>query len=211
MLDLLPPTTAMLTFMAAVLTLCLTPGPAVIYISSGSLAHGRTFGMLTALGVAIGNIANAALAILGLAALFALYPPAFTTIKFLGALYMVYLGLTALRKAKSATVNLPTPNQSSLGKIFRDGFIVALLNPKTTIFFAAFLPQFITSTQQATAQSFLLAAVFCVIGFSTDSTYALIAGSIKSTLTKSPQIIGRIQFVSALIFIALGLWLLISA
>jgi threonine/homoserine/homoserine lactone efflux protein len=109
----------------------------VFYVVTRSLLQGPRFGLASVAGVALGNLGNACAASIGLAALFAVSSLAFTVVKYAGALYLVYLGVQALRAPRRETA---APPPARMSRIFRDGFIVALLNPKTTIFFAAFLP-----------------------------------------------------------------------
>ena len=136
MTALLPPWPLFSAFLLASLVLALTPGPGVLYIVARSLMQGRRSGMVSVAGVALGNLGNALAASVGLAALFAISSAAFTAVKYAGAIYLVYLGVRMLR---SARVDLPAARLAAvpLGRLFRDGFMVALLNPKTTVFFTA--------------------------------------------------------------------------
>src|SRR6202795_3646644 len=139
--DLLPAWPLLSAFLVASLILAVTPGPAVFYIVTRSVAQGRRCGLASVAGVALGNLGNAIGASLGLAALFALSSVAFTVVKYAGALYLLYLGIQVLRGG--AANGAPPPGEHApLRRVFGDGFVVALLNPKTTLFFAAFLPQF---------------------------------------------------------------------
>ena len=152
-----------------------TPGPGVLYIVTRSLVQGRRCGLVSVAGVALGNLGNALAASVGLAALFAISSLAFSVVKYAGALYLVYLGMQMLRFSpveNSAAV----PTTAPLGRVFRDGFVVALLNPKTTVFFAAFLPQFLSPGASPMFQSMALGSLFVAIAAVTDSAYALAAG-----------------------------------
>ena len=131
-----------LAFMAASLVLALVPGPAVIYLLTQTLSHGRRAGMASVAGVALGNLANAAACVAGLAVLSA-SATAFLVVKFLGALYLVFLGVKSLRARAEPTPVAQAGKGVPRGTLFRDGVFVATFNPKTTLFFAAFLPQFI--------------------------------------------------------------------
>lgn len=163
-------------FLAASLVLAITPGPGVLYIVTRTLAQGRRAGLASVGGVALGNLGNAIGASLGLAALFAVSAAAFTLVKLAGAGYLAWLGIQALRtRAVPAALRAMEPPPPR--RIFRDGFVVALLNPKTALFFAAFLPQFIDPRGSAIAQSLGFGLVFVAIAAATDATYALVAGS----------------------------------
>lgn len=181
--DFFPPLPLLGFFLAASLLLAVTPGPAVLYIVTRSLSQGRAAGLASVAGVALGNLGNALGAALGLAALFAASSAAFHIVKYAGAAYLVYPGVQAWRR-------LPTPMQDSAPKaaplrtIFRSGFWVALLNPKTMLFFAAFLPQFLTLPEAAVTQTLILGTLFVLLAAITDSAYALAAGSVRPWLLK---------------------------
>lgn len=202
---LFPTWPLMTAFFVASLALTLTPGPAVIYVVTRTLAQGRPAGLASVAGVALGNLGNAIGAAIGLAALFAISALAFTVVKYAGAAYLIYLGIKALRTpAQHSTQTQFAP--ARLGRIFRDGFVVALFNPKTTIFFAAFLPQFMQAGAPAIQQSVLLGAIFVVIAVATDSIYVMAASALGPLLTRvhGARTIGR--YVTAGAFIGLGVF-----
>ena len=179
---MLPDTPLLLAFVGASLVMALTPGPAVVYILARTLAQGRACGLASIVGVALGNLGNAVGAALGLAALFAVSSAAFTIVKWAGAAYLVYLGIRLLRAAPaSASPGAPPPAQP-LSRVFRDGFLVALLNPKTSLFFAAFLPQFMDGHGSALAQTLALGGVFVAIACCTDLLYVLAASFVAPRL-----------------------------
>lgn len=180
MTDLFPPWPLFSAFVVASLVLAITPGPGVLYIVTRSIVQGRSSGLISVSGVALGNLGNAFAASLGLAAVFAWSSIAFSAIKYAGALYLVFLGLQMLRS--SSAENPLAPATASLCRVFRDGFIVALFNPKTTIFFAAFLPQFLSENSSTLFQSMTLGSLFVAIAAFTDSGYALAAHAIAPAL-----------------------------
>jgi threonine/homoserine/homoserine lactone efflux protein len=209
MLDYLPSWPVLSAFLVASLILAVTPGPGVFYIVTRSLLQGRRFGLASVAGVALGNLGNALGAAIGLAALFAVSSAAFTIVKYAGALYLFYLGVQALRAAPpDAKAGVPHP--ARLWPIFRDGFLVALLNPKTAIFFAAFLPQFMSPTAGPLSQSVLLGAIFVAIAAATDTAYALAAGAIATTLARARGIQALGRYLTASTFIGLGLFTALS-
>jgi threonine/homoserine/homoserine lactone efflux protein len=177
----LPDWPTLAAFVAASLVLAVTPGPGVLYIVARTLAQGRHAGLASVAGVALGNLGNAVGASIGLAALFAVSSLAFTVVKFAGAAYLVWLGIRAWR-AEPAVRATPSFAAPRLGRIFRDGCLVALLNPKTALFFAAFLPQFIDPAGSAIAQSLALGALFVAIASLTDAAWALGAGAASPAL-----------------------------
>lgn len=166
--EILPAWPWLSAFLAASLVLAISPGPGVFYIVARSLAQGRRSGLASVAGVALGNLGNAVGASLGLAALFAVSSVAFTIVKYLGAVYLVYLGVQALR-ARRLQLESAELGHARLSRIFRDGLVVALFNPKTAVFFAAFLPQFINSGTAPTLQSVVLGAMFVAIAAVTDT------------------------------------------
>jgi len=181
----LPELSTLLAFVVASLVLAVTPGPGVFYVLTRTLAQGRKAGLTSVAGVALGNLGNAVGASIGLAALFAVSAAAFTVVKLAGAGYLVWLGIQALRgggPVAPATSAFAAPQYR---RIFRDGFIVALLNPKTALFFAAFLPQFIDPAGSAIAQSVAYGAAFVAIAACTDASYALAAGAAAPMLARA--------------------------
>jgi threonine/homoserine/homoserine lactone efflux protein len=204
--DLLPTWPLFSAFLIASFVLAVTPGPGVLYIVARSVSQGRASGLASVAGVALGNFGNALAASLGLAALFAVSSLAFTVVKYAGAAYLIYLGIQSLRaNAAAHDANAPEVKPLDLRRIFRDGFIVALLNPKTTIFFAAFLPQFINPQGSVAAQSVVLGAIFVVIAAFTDSLYAFAASRIAPLFkrAKNASAIGR--YASGFTYIGMGL------
>lgn len=181
---ILPSWPLLSAFLVASLILAVTPGPGVFYIVTRSLLQGRQYGIASVLGVAVGNLGNAIGASIGLAALFALSTFAFTVVKYAGAAYLVYLGIQALR-APRVDPGAARPAPAALPRIFRDGLLVALLNPKTAIFFAAFLPQFMSADVAPIVQSIALGSLFVAIAVVTDTCYALAAGAVAPKLARA--------------------------
>jgi threonine/homoserine/homoserine lactone efflux protein len=184
---MLPDTPLLLAFVGASLVLALTPGPAVVYIVARTLSQGRGCGLASVLGVALGNFGNAVGAALGLAALFAVSSAAFTVVKWAGAAYLVYLGLRMWLARPASLDATPQASAQPLGRVFRDGFIVALLNPKTTLFFAAFLPQFMDAHGSPLMQTLALGGVFIAIAGCTDLIYVLTASLVAPRLGKAAR------------------------
>jgi threonine/homoserine/homoserine lactone efflux protein len=202
---LLPPIPLLLTFIAASLALALTPGPAVVYILTRTLSQGRASGLASVLGVALGNLGNAVGAAVGLAALFAVSSLAFTVVKWAGAAYLIYLGLRLLRSKDDASTNSVQLPRLAFDKVFRDGFVVALLNPKTALFFAAFLPQFMSPHANHLAQSLLLGSVFVAVAACTDLAYVLLASWLAPRLARCSGQARWGRRVAGGAFIGLGL------
>jgi threonine/homoserine/homoserine lactone efflux protein len=200
----LPDTPLLVAFVGASLVLALTPGPAVVYIVARTLAQGRASGVASIVGVALGNLANAVGAALGLAALFAISSAAFTLVKWAGAAYLVYLGVRLWREPAAAARGADAPPRQPLGKVFRDGFVVAALNPKTALFFAAFLPQFISPNGSPLAQTLSLGCVFVAIAACTDLGYVLAASLVAPRLARATKQAVWGNRLAGTSFIALG-------
>jgi threonine/homoserine/homoserine lactone efflux protein len=200
---MLPPLPLLGAFLVASFVLAVTPGPGVLYIVTRSATQGRVAGLASVAGVALGNLGNAVGAAVGLAALFAVSSVAFTVVKYVGAVYLVWLGLQALRAPAAQTARVGAGG--TLRRIFADGFVVALLNPKTALFFAAFLPQFLPDPRAPVAQAIVLGALFVLIAAITDSLYALGAGALRPLLEHGQRVARVGRYVTASAFIGLGL------
>jgi threonine/homoserine/homoserine lactone efflux protein len=205
--ETLPPLATLLAFLAASLVLSITPGPGVFYIVTRTLAQGRRAGLASVAGVALGNLGNAAAAALGLAALLAVSSLAFTLVKLAGATYLVWLAIQALRARRPQAAPADAAPARASGRVFRDGVLVALLNPKTTLFFAAFLPQFIDPAGSAIGQSLAFGAAFVAIAASTDCVYALAAGAIAPRLARGRALAAG-RWVLAGAYLGLAAWTL---
>ncbi|HKQ61287.1 MAG TPA: LysE family translocator [Candidatus Polarisedimenticolaceae bacterium] len=192
-------------FLIASFILAVTPGPGVLYIVTRSLTQGRRFGLASVAGVALGNLGNAVGASLGLAAVFAVSAVAFTVVKYLGAVYLLYLGIQAIRAPRTGEATA-APAPGSLGRIFRDGFVVALLNPKTAVFFAAFLPQFMNAQTPALVQSVTLGSIFVAIAALTDTAYALAAGALAPALVRARGVRAAGRYLTGGAFIGLAVY-----
>ncbi len=204
MTDFFPPWPLFSAFLLASFALAVTPGPGVLYIVTRSLVQGRRFGLVSVAGVALGNLGNAFAASIGLAALFAVSSLAFSVVKYAGAFYLVYLGVRMLRSFPDESSSA-VPANAPLKQVFRDGFVVALLNPKTTVFFAAFLPQFLSHNAPPMLQSMALGALFVTIAAVTDSAYALAAGAAAPVLRGN--VVRRIgRRLGGGVFIGLGVF-----
>ncbi len=204
-----------LTFLLASLLLALAPGPAVMYLLTRTLSLGRAAGLASVGGVAIGNLANAALAALGLAALMAASAAAFAIVKFAGAAYLVFLAVQTLRTKPQTPGPGAGPDDPSSAhgtprsvptarRIFRDGFLVALLNPKTALFFAALLPQFIVPGAAPLPQTLFLGLVFVAVAVCTDSLYVCAAAAFSEQLKRHARVRGVGRYVAAATFMGLA-------
>jgi len=192
-------------FLLAALILLLTPGPAVLYIVARSLDQGRLAGFVSVLSIEVGNFVHVLAATLGLSAILMSSALAFSIVKYLGAAYLIYLGLRRLLTREAA--HQPTALQHQrLRRIFRQGVLVAILNPKTALFFFAFLPQFIDSSKGAVALQLLtLGCMFVAMAIVTDGLYALLAGTAGRWLKGTRTFLRVERYVVGSVYIGLGL------
>jgi len=190
-------------FLVASLVLALTPGPGVIYIVARTLDLGRRAGVASVAGIALGNLANAVAASAGLAAILAVSAAAFAVVKLAGACYLIYLGLKALRARPTST---SPPLRRSSARLFRDGFLVALLNPKTALFFAALLPQFLRPDADPMRQGVELGGVFVTVAACTDMMYVLASAQLAAVVRRRAGPWPHGRYFTAASLIGLGLY-----
>lgn len=191
-------------FVTATLALLLVPGPAVLYIVARSAEQGRKAGLVSVLGIHLGTLVHIAAAVVGLSAIIATSAQAFTVVKLAGAIYLVYLGVKTLRESDRPH-GAASGESRRLRRVFWDGAAVNVLNPKTAIFFLAFVPQFVDpASSTATAQLVFLGGLFVVIGLITDGLYAIAGGAVGGWLAQRPQMERNRKITSGLIYIGLG-------
>jgi threonine/homoserine/homoserine lactone efflux protein len=179
----MPDAHAFLVFAAASVVLAVVPGPAVIYIVTRSVRHGRAAGLVSTLGVELGNMVHVAAAAVGLSALLASSATAFNVVRYAGAAYLVFLGVRVLLGKEDEDER----ERPAVGRrrLFWEGAVVSALNPKTALFFLAFLPQFVDPAQGAVAlQAFVLGTCFVALATLSDSAYALLAGTAGNRLRR---------------------------
>ena len=200
----MPDAATLLVFAAAALALIVVPGPAVLYIVSQSIDRGRLAGFVSALGIAVGALVHVAAAAIGLSSLLVSSATAFNVVKYAGAAYLICMGLwTIFRRPDEAPVS--APSERRLRRRFGQGVIVNVLNPKTALFFFAFLPQFVDPEKGAAAlQIGVLGLVFVVIAVVSDSLWALAAGTASQRLRGSRRFLSVQRYVSGSVFVGLG-------
>jgi threonine/homoserine/homoserine lactone efflux protein len=200
----MPELSSIVVFLLAALGLLLIPGPAVLYIVTRSVAHGRKAGLASVLGIELATLCHSMAAAFGLSAILLASSLAFSLVKYLGAGYLVYLGIRTIfsRSASPARDDFPTP---SLPQMFRKGFLVNLLNPKTALFFYAFLPQFVNPARGSSIlQILLLGALFVLLATITDSTYALVSSGVGRMIAHAAGFRRIQKYVTGGIYISLG-------
>ncbi|MEV6154806.1 LysE family translocator [Nonomuraea sp. NPDC052129] len=193
-------------FCAATLALLLVPGPAVLFIVTRSVAQGRSAGLVSVLGVHAGSVVHVVAAALGISALVAASATAFTVIKYAGVAYLVWLGVRKLmnRTSASAEETLEVETHSKR-RMFWEGFVVNVLNPKTAIFFLAFLPQFTDPAAGPVApQILVLGLVWMGLGMTTDGTYALLSSALAGRVRRSTRARRRLDIGTGLVYLGLA-------
>ena len=195
----------MISFVAAALVVLVIPGPGVLYVVARSASQGVGAGLVSAVGLSVGVFVHVAAAAGGLSALLLASSTAFGIVKLLGAAYLIYLGVTTLLAARRVPeIGIPSP--LGMRRLFVDGVIVSVFNPKIAVFFLAFLPQFVDpGVGSAGQQILLLGLIYAALALITDGTYALLAGALRHLVQ------GRIMqgkwpsYITGSLYIGLGL------
>lgn len=199
---MIPDPGTLAVFALASLALAVVPGPAVLYIVAQSVHGGRRAGVVSAFGVASGGMVHVLAAVIGLSALLAASAEAFTAVKLIGAAYLIWLGIRTLLSADDRIGGRAA--ERTLGRTYRQGVVVNVLNPKTALFFLAFLPQFVDPHESTRGQLALLGGIFVVIALSSDLLWALVAGTAGAVLRRSRTFLRVQRYVSGTIFVGLG-------
>lgn len=192
-------------FFGAALVLLLIPGPAVLYIVGRSVEQGRGAGVVSILGIHAATLVHVAAAVLGLSAILASSALAFSAVKYAGAAYLIWLGFKKLfGRIENRDMNAARPKHDR-ARLFREGFIVNLLNPKTAMFFLAFLPQFVDASRGHVAmQMAFLGMLFTSLGLVTDGCYALAAGTAGNWLKRNGGYLKWERYGTGMLLIGLG-------
>jgi threonine/homoserine/homoserine lactone efflux protein len=191
-------------FVVAALALLLVPGPAVIYVVARSMHEGRRAGLVSVLGIHVGTLAHIAAATLGLSALVLSSAVAFAAVKIAGAVYLVGLGLWTLFSSR-AEPELALGGERNLRCAFAQGIVVNVLNPKTALFFLAFLPQFVDpNAPHPAVQIAFLGVLFALLGLVTDSLWAIAAGAAGGLFRRSRRFVRAQRYVTGTIYVGLG-------
>ena len=192
-------------FLAAALLVALTPGPGIFYVAARTLAGGRGEGMASSIGLGLGGLVHVIAGAVGISALVMASAEAFTMVKILGAVYLVWLGLKAWREAR---VLLPTIRTTGSRQAFREGIIVEALNPKTAAFFLAFIPQFVDASQPVAAQFVVLGVISVALNTTADIVVTYGAAIARAGLENRPSLIMRARQASGAVMCGLGASLL---
>lgn len=200
-----------MAFIIASALLSIAPGPDNIFVLTQSAVHGAKTGVIITLGLCSGLLFHTSLVALGIAALLQTSETAFTVLKVIGALYLLYLAYQAFRSAKPHHIEGKSIQLSNLA-LYRRGIIMNITNPKISIFFLAFLPQFISAESGDIAlQTFNLGGVFISVALTIFVAIALMAGTIGNWFRQSPQAQANLNRLAGLVFIGLAINLLTRA
>ena len=201
----MPDTSQFALFLAAATLLAITPGPGLFYVLARSLAGGRREGVLSSVGTFCGGLVHVLAAALGVSTVLAASALAFNAVKYAGAAYLIYLGIQAIRSAKTAIAEIPTDSTQS-GSLVQ-GIWTEVLNPKTALFFLAFIPQFISPAKGHVFLQFaLLGTLSVVLNTLADLTVALFAGTLSNKLRAHPRWQQRQRLASGFGMIGLGVF-----
>lgn len=201
----MPTWTTLSLFLLAALGLLFIPGPAVLFVMTRSVDQGRRVGAISSLGIGTADLVHTTAATFGLSALLLTSALAFTIVKYLGAAYLIYLGIRTLLRRDAPHPTEKTA-QKPLSQMFLQGMVVELLNPKTALFFLAFLPQFVDPARGAvTLQFFLFGSLYTVLGFCSLAAYGLLAGTTATLLKRSRPFQQLQRYITGTIYIVLGL------
>jgi threonine/homoserine/homoserine lactone efflux protein len=201
-----PTTTTLTLFAASALVLLAIPGPAVFYVLARSASQGTRAGLVSVAGLHTGTVVHVAAAVVGLSALLVASATAFTVVKLAGAAYLVYMGARLIAEHR----RLPdgprlVPPIRSMRRVFTDGVVVEILNPKVAVFFLALLPQFVDPGRgDAQTQLLILGTVYLVMGVLSDGAYALLGGFVGRFLYRSPRSWRRTNLVAGTTYVGLG-------
>jgi threonine/homoserine/homoserine lactone efflux protein len=191
-------------FAVTALTLLVIPGPAVLYITTRAAAQGRRAGMASVLGVHTGSIIHVAAAVAGLSALLVASAAAFTVVKVVGAVYLVYLGVRAIAGGSRASEAALAPR--GMRRLYVDGIVVNVLNPKTALFFLAFLPQFVDPDRGPVwTQTMVLGLLFIALGVASDGAYAIAGARLGRLLHRDDRRRRRSQLLEGGVLVGLGI------
>lgn len=194
-------------FLTTSLIILIAPGPDMAFIVSRSIGEGRNAGIATAFGMQLGVLVHICLAAFGLSAILMTSAWAFQIVKYIGAAYLIYLGIQALRKGQSINIT-PEKNIISLRKAFLQGALTDMSNPKVALFFLTFLPQFIhPQVSNPVGQFFIFGLIFSVLGLGVDVITSVLASSFRQILSKKRRVLWWQQKISGITLLGLGAWL----
>lgn len=202
-------TATLALFTATALAIAISPGPGILYVAARTLAGGRSEGLASSFGTGLGGLVHVAAGAVGVSALVMTSAEAFTLLKLAGAVYLVWLGIKAIREARRPFE--ATPVTTGTARAFREGILVEALNPKTAAFFLAFLPQFVDPSAGPVWLQFLLLGLISVtLNTAVDVVVALLASRARSIAVGRPALLRRLRTAAGGLIATLGLALLFA-
>jgi len=204
----------LIEYIIAAMIIILAPGPSVLFVIARAIAWGRKVAVVTVAGNVTGAFVLSSLVAFGLGPILQRSDLAFVAVQWGGGLYLVYLGIDAIRKRSAHAADMTNQGEiaPSIRRSIRDGFWVGALNPKGVVFFAAVLPQFIDRERgNVTAQLILLGAIFAILAFVSDGSWGMLAGTARNWLATDAKRLERLRAMGGTIMIILGISVLISA
>jgi threonine/homoserine/homoserine lactone efflux protein len=207
----MPSIHSLLLFTLAAAAMNISPGPSNLYVMSRSLSQGARAGLVAAAGLAAGSLFHVTATALGLSVVLRYSPTLYAAVKLVGAAYLIFLGLRVLLSKGAALAAAPNQQRRSHGRIFRESILVEMLNPKTALFFLAFLPQFADPSAGPLApQLLLLGAIVTLTAIPCDAFVAVAAGAAAQALARRP-LYGRLQkWLSGSVLLGLGTYVAAS-
>jgi threonine/homoserine/homoserine lactone efflux protein len=202
-------TTQIGLFFAAAIVLALTPGPGIMYVMARTLSGGASDGLASTFGTAIGGMVHVALAAVGLSALLAASAKAFLVIKYVGALYLVFLGVRLILRARRMS-SAPAIVAHGTHHAFLEGILTEALNVKTALFFLAFIPQFVDYASPTAPQFALLGSICVCLNTTVDFLVVLLASRLSSYIRKSPKPARYMSYGSGAVLLSLGAFVALS-
>ncbi|MGH9136075.1 MAG: LysE family translocator [Acidimicrobiales bacterium] len=207
----MPSTTQLAGFVVASMAILVIPGPSVLFVVTRGVSLGRRAALATMVGNECGTLVHAVAVALGVGAVVQRSVLVFNVLKLAGAAYLVYLGVSAIRRRRNLAAELAAPRSLTGRRLWRDGFLVGITNPKTTLFFLAVLPQFVSPERgHVQLQLLVLGLVFVALAVVNDGLYGVAAGSVRSWLDRSPRCTAAVGATSGVVMIGLGLRLALT-
>jgi threonine/homoserine/homoserine lactone efflux protein len=209
----MPPIGDVIAFAIASFLIIIIPGPSVLFTIGRGISFGRKAALVNVAGNSVGMLTGSLAVAIGIGSFVQSSDIAYAVVGVLGGGYLIYLGYDAVKTRKDVAQALITKaDPKPMGQLFRQGFVVGFLNPKSLVFFAAILPQFVDRSQgQVILQMIFLAMIFFVIAVLSDGTWGIVAGTARHWLAGTPTRIEKISGAGGLIIIVLGISVIISA
>jgi threonine/homoserine/homoserine lactone efflux protein len=206
----MPTLTNILLLFIAAFILSVIPGPDMLYIIARGTGQGRSAGLVSGLGIATGGLVQTCAVALGLSGLFLMVPTAYEVIKYVGAIYLVYLGIRTILSSQE-TLASPSGEKTGLARVFLQGSLTTLLNPKVAFFYLAFLPQFVDQTKgHVPLQLLILGLVYNITGLAVDSSVAYLSGFLGQWIKDRLGAAKLLRWLAGGTFIGLGVRLAFS-